>query len=262
MNNATYLSSLFSMEGKVILITGASSGIGSHIAEVMAKAGGRVILAARRIEKIQKRAEEISHQTGREATAIFLDVTDPESIQKVFDTVEERFGVADVVCNNAGLARSGWAIDITEKDWDITMDTNLKGAWRIATESCRRLKKAQKPGSIINTASILGLGVAPVQTSYAVSKAAVIQMTKAMALEFIRYGIRINAVCPGYFKTEINHDYLESSLGQKMLAKTPAKRHGELEELAAAFLMLAGDGSRFISGIALPVDAAHHSQLV
>ena len=257
-----YLRDLFSMEGKTILIAGASSGIGSHIAGAMAKAGGNVVLGARRLDRIRERAEEIKEQTGQRAHAVELDVTDEKSVRAAFAEATSVFDVPTVVCNNAGLARPGFAISTSEEDWDITMDTNLKGMWRVATEAVNRMHDAGKPGSIINTASILGLGVATSQMTYSVSKAAVVQMTKAMAIEFGRFGVRVNCICPGYFKTEINEQFLETEYGQKMLKNTPAKRHGDLEELSSAFLMLAGDGSTFVSGVALPVDAGHNAVLV
>ena len=257
-----YLRDLYSMEGKTILIAGASSGIGSHIAGAMAKAGGNVVLGARRLDRITERAEEIKEMTGRRAHAVELDVTDAKSVKAAFAEASSVFDVPTVVCNNAGLAKPGWALGTTEEDWDITMDTNLKGMWRVATEAVSRMHDSGKGGSIINTASILGLGVAPTQMTYATSKGAVVHMTKAMAIEFGRFGVRVNAICPGYFKTEINDTFLETDYGKEMLAKTPAKRHGDLEELSSAFLMLAGDGATFISGVALPVDAGHSTVLV
>ena len=257
-----YLRDLFSMEGKTILIAGASSGIGSHIAGAMAKAGGNVVLGARRLDRIRERAAEIQEQTGRRAHAVELDVTDQKSIEAAFSEAASVFDVPTVVCNNAGLARPGWAVSTTEEDWDVTMDTNLKGMWRVATVAVNRMRDVGKPGSIINTASILGLGVAPSQMTYSVSKAAVVQMTRALAIEFGRFGVRVNAICPGYFKTEINDQFLETDYGKQMLAATPARRHGNLEELSSAFLMLAGDGATFVSGVALPVDAGHNAVLV
>ena len=184
---------------------------------------------ARRADRIEALAKEIADETGKRTFAVAMDVTDADSVTNAFDAAEEALGTINIVCNNAGLARPNFALQDTEEDWDITMDTNLKGMWRVAREAAKRMMEAGTGGSIINTASILGLGVAPTQTTYCVSKAGVVQMTKALALEWQRFGIRVNALCPGYFKTEINDTYLETEQGQKMVALTPAKRVGKLE---------------------------------
>jgi len=262
MKPAEYLRDLYSMEGKVVLIAGASSGIGSHLAEVFAKAGGSVILGARRAERIEARATEIAEKTGQKAMAVSLDVTDGASVTAAFDAAEASFGTPDVILNNAGVANPKWALEDTEEDFDFVVNTNTKGMWRVAQEAAKRLNAAGKPGSIINTASILGLGVGPQQATYSISKGAVVHMTKALGIEFQRFGVRVNCICPGYFYTEINDKFLDSELGQKMLKVTPAKRAGRLEELASAYLMLAGDGASFINGVALPVDCGHSIKLV
>ncbi|WP_374764673.1 SDR family NAD(P)-dependent oxidoreductase [Yunchengibacter salinarum] len=253
---------MFSLTGKVALVAGASSGIGAQFAGALARAGADVVLGARREDRVKALADEISGETGRRTLAVALDVTDGDSVRAAFDQAQSALGLPDVVCNNAGLAVPEWAVDSTEDAWDITMDTNLKGMWRVATEAARRLRDAGQSGSIINTASILGLGVAPMQMTYAVSKAGVVQMTRAMALEFQRFGIRVNALCPGYFKTEINDTFLDSERGKAMVAKTPAGRVGELHELEAPMLMLASDAASFVTGVALPVDGAHSAALI
>lgn len=259
---ASYLESMFSLEGEVALITGASSGIGAHIAKCLAKAGAKTILGARRTDRIDSLAQEIEAETGRTSIAVALDVTSSDSVKAAFETAVREIGVPTIVCNNAGVGVGKWALDDTEEDYDFTMDTNQKGVWRVAQTAARHLREAGKPGSIINTASILGLGVGPQYTTYATSKAAVVQMTKVMAIEFQRFGVRVNAVCPGYFKTEINDTFLETDHGQEMLKRTPAGREGHLDELATAFLMLASPKSTFTSGVALPVDAGHNVVLV
>jgi len=257
-----YLASMFSLEGQVALVTGASSGIGAHVALVLARAGADVALCARRADRIEDLAATISAETGRKAVALAVDVTDEASVQAGFDAAVAQLGTPTVIANNAGIAKVARALDEAEDDFDMVMNTNLKGAWRVARAAASRMQAAGIGGSIINTASILGLGVSPMQTSYATSKAAVIQMTKVMAHEFQRGGIRVNAVCPGYFITEINSDFLGTEHGAAMLKNTPARRAGELNELATAFLMLASPKSSFTTGIALPVDGAHHSRLV
>ncbi len=261
-NSSEFLNRMFSLEGQVALITGASSGIGAHIAGVFARAGADVVLAARRTDRITDLAAQIADETGRTAHAVAMDVTRTASVTKGFDEAIGAVGVPTIIANNAGIARVAWALEEAEDDFDAVMNTNLKGAWRVANTAARHLQDAGKPGSIINTASILGLGVAPMQTSYATSKAAVIQMTRSMALEFQRFGVRVNAICPGYFVTEINQDFLEGSAGEDMLKRTPAKRAGRLEELDTAFLMFASPRSTFTTGAALTVDAGHHSRLI
>jgi NAD(P)-dependent dehydrogenase (short-subunit alcohol dehydrogenase family) len=256
MSNS-YVNDLFSLEGQVALVAGASSGIGAAVAEGLAKAGADVILGARRVDRIQALADKIATETGRRTFAVALDVTDGDSVTAAFDAAEAEIGTPTVVCNNAGVGVSKWALEDTEEDWDFTIDTNLKGMWRVGTEAARRMVKAGKGGSIINTASILGLGVAARMLTYATSKAGVVQMTKSMALEWLRHGIRVNAICPGYFVTEINDTALETEQGQAMLKSTPARRAGELEELIPPLLMLASPASSFTTGVALPVDGAH-----
>lgn len=252
-----YVNQMFGLDGKVALVAGASSGIGAEFARALARAGADVVLGARRADRIEALAKEIADETGRRTLAVSMDVTDGDSVTKAFADAEAALGTVNIVCNNAGLARPNFALQDTEEDWDITMNTNLKGMWRVAREAAKRMMEAGTGGSIINTASILGLGVAPTQTTYCVSKAGVVQMTKALALEWQRFGIRVNALCPGYFKTEINDEYLETEQGQKMVALTPAKRVGKLEELVPAMLMFACDASGFTTGVALPVDGAH-----
>jgi len=252
-----YVTGLFGLEGHVALVAGASSGIGAAFAMALAKAGADVVVGARRLERVEALGEEIRAVTGQKVLAVALDVTSGESVKAAFDAAEAELGTPTVVCNNAGIGVPKWALEDTEEDWDRTMDTNLKGMWRVGTEAARRMMAAAKGGSIINTASILGLGADRKQLTYATSKAAVVQMTRVMALEWQRSGIRVNSLCPGFFSTEINDFYLESEAGQQMLKGTPARRAGELEELVPPLLMLASPASSFTTGVALPVDGAH-----
>lgn len=258
----SYLDQTFGLSGKVALVAGASSGIGAQFASALARAGATVVLGARRVDRIQSLADQIAADTGAKTLAVALDVTDRASVKAAFDAAEAEFGTVTIVCNNAGIAIPHWALEDTEEDWDKTMNTNLKGMWHVAQEAGQRMVAAGTGGSIINTASILALGVGSTQTTYATSKAGVVQMTRSMAIEWQRFGIRVNAICPGYFKTEINDKYLESEIGQKFLKRSPAKRAGKLEELEPALLMLASDAASFITGVALPVDGAHSVQLV
>ena len=256
-----FVSSLFGLKGHVALVAGASSGIGAEFARALAKAGADVVLGARRLDRVEALAVEIANETGARTLAVALDVTDRKSVEAAFAKAVDVLGAPTIVCNNAGIARPNWALEDSEEDWDATMNTNLKGMWRVAQIAAKLMMENGKGGSIINTASILGLGVGPQQLTYATSKAGVVQMTRAMAIEWQRWGIRVNAICPGYFKTEINDEFLDSEMGQRMLKTSPAKRVGQLPELVPAMLMLASPASSFTTGVALPVDGAHSVRL-
>ena len=238
------------------MVTGASSGLGSAFARWLAGYGARVVVAARRKERLDALVAEI-RDAGGEAVASRLDVTDGNSVAAAFDLAEDAFGTVQILANNAGVADSKPALEVSESDWDFTIDTNLKGAWLVAREAGQRLVAAGLPGSIVNTASILGLRVAPTLSSYSASKAAVVSLTQSLALEWGRAGIRVNALCPGYFVTEMNEAFFETQQGQDYLRGTPAGRNGEIDELEAPFMLLASDAGSFVNGVALPVDGAH-----
>ena len=248
--------SVFDVSGKIALVTGASSGFGAHFAKVLAAHGARVVAAARRMDRLETLVSEIAADGG-EAMAVSLDVTDASSVVAAFDAVEKAFGVVDIVSNNAGIADPKLAVDINEDSWDAVLDTNLKGVWLVAKEAGIRMIAAGKGGSIVNTASILGMRVAISVSSYSASKAAVIQLTKSLALEWCRKGIRVNALCPGYFVTGINAPYFSTAAGKRYIERTPAQRTGEMDEITAPFMLLASDAGSFINGAALPVDGAH-----
>jgi len=247
---------MFDVSGKVALITGASSGFGAHFAKLLAAHGAKVVVAARRTDRLESLVADIK-ANGGQAHAVPLDVTDSISVKTAFDSAEEVFGIVDIVSNNAGVADAKMAVDVDEKSWDFVLDTNLKGMWLVASEAGRRMIAAGRPGCIVNTASILGLRVSISQSSYATSKAAVVQLSKSLALEWTRKNIRVNALCPGYFITELNQDYFASEHGKAYIASTPARRTGELDELSAPFMLLASDAGSFVNGVALPVDGAH-----
>jgi len=246
----------FSLQGRVALVTGASSGLGRHFARVLAGAGARVVVGARRRERLDALVSELADE-GCHALAVNLDVTDSAAIAAAFDAAQAEFGVVDVLINNAGIAWSGPVEQMSDADWEATLDTNVSAVHRVAAEMARRLKAADCPGSIVNIASILGVRVGAGTAAYNASKAAVIQLSKSQALEWARLGIRVNALCPGYFPTEINAGFLDSAEGKAMLRTVPMRRAGQLEELSGALLLLASEAGAFITGVALPVDGGH-----
>ncbi len=247
---------LFSLQGRTALVTGASSGIGRHMAKTLAQAGAHVIVAARRADKLQTLVDEIK-ASGSQASAVSLDVTSADSVKACFDQIEALGLVADVIISNAGTTVAKPALDHTEQDWDDVIDTNLKGCWMVDTEAARRLVKHKKKGSIINISSIIGERVAGAVVAYATSKAGVIQFTKALALEFARYGIRVNAILPGYVVTDLNREFLASEAGKKLELRIPFRRFCQMEDLDGPLLLLASEASQAMTGTTLPVDWGH-----
>lgn len=254
--SAAFDRDMFRLDGKLVLVTGASSGLGRHFACRLASAGAHVALAARRTELLEKIVADITSAGGR-AFAVRLDVTDSGSVRDCFDQIATRAGVPDVLVNNAGLTVTKPILEQDESDWDRVLDTNLKGCWLVGTEAARRMKAENKGGSLINVASILGERVAGGVAPYAISKAGVVQTTKAMALELARYGIRVNALLPGYMATDLNRDFLNSEAGKRLCARIPSRRFGELTDLDGPLLLLASDAGRAMSGTTLAVDGAH-----
>jgi NAD(P)-dependent dehydrogenase (short-subunit alcohol dehydrogenase family) len=245
----------FRLDGRVALVTGASSGLGAHFAPVLAGAGARVALAARRIDKLAPLAARIAAEGG-EARVLALDVTDAASVRACLDALAS-WGVPDVVVNNAGITVTRPLLQQSEEDFDSVLDTNLKGNWLVATEAARRMVAAGRGGSIVNIASILGERVAGGVAPYAISKAAVIQATKAMALELARHRIRVNALLPGYVVTDLNREFLESEAGEKLRSRIPSRRFGELQDLDGPLLLLASDAGAAMTGAAVAVDSGH-----
>ena len=243
------------MQGKTVLVTGASSGLGEHFARVLAAAGAQVAVAARRRDRLESLAAEIVGAGGT-ALAVGMDVTDRESVAAALDEVAADLAVPDVLINNAGIAAGGPALDVTDADWHKVIDTNLEGAWITAQETARRMRD-NGGGNIVNTASILGLRVSAGVAPYAISKAAVIQMTKVLALELARYQIRVNALAPGYIETDLNEDYLNSDAGQTMIKRIPMRRCGRLHDLDGPLLLLASNASAYMTGAVIPVDGGH-----
>ena len=248
---------LFSLAGKVALMTGASSGIGRHLAKTLAAAGAKVIVAARRVDKLEELVKEIEAMGGAQAHAVALDVSNAESVRHCFDQIETLVGAADIIISNAGTTVAKPLLDQTEEDWDQVIDTNLKGVWQVDTEAARRMIKHGKGGSIINVASILGERVAGAVIAYTTSKAGVVQATKAMALELARYKIRVNALLPGYVATDLNSDFLESEAGKKLMSRIPGRRFCQMSDLEGPLMLLASDASLAMTGTTLAVDWGH-----
>ena len=244
---------MFDLKGRTALVTGASGGLGLHFAKVLVRHGAAVVLAARRVDALEQACEDI-RRDGGVAQAVALDVADAPQVRAVVSAIDP---VPDILVNNAGLSGAAAALDLSEDEWDRVLDTNLKGAFQVAQAFARRLREAEKPGSIVNIASILGLRVAGGVPAYAASKAGLIQLTKALALEWARYGIRVNALCPGYIATDINRDFFETEAGHALIRRIPQRRLGRPEDLDGALLLLASDAGRYMTGAALSVDGGH-----
>jgi NAD(P)-dependent dehydrogenase (short-subunit alcohol dehydrogenase family) len=247
---------VFEIDGKHVLVTGGSSGFGRHFARFLASKGARVTLAARRAEALAAEVAEISGSGGR-AQSVVLDVTIADRIGEALARAEAKFGPIHAVVNNAGVTATRPALDQDERAWDSVVDTNLKGVWLVAQAVARRMIDNKVKGSIVNIASILGLRVTGALAPYAVSKAGVIQMTKALALEWARYGIRVNALAPGYFATELNDGFFESENGKALIRRVPQRRLGELDELDGPLLLLLSDAGSFMTGSVVVVDGGH-----
>jgi len=240
------------LDGKRAIVTGASSGFGAHFAQLLASAGAEVVLAARRTDKLQSLADSLRAQSAQ-VSAVALDVSSKDSVQACF----EQTGPCDIVVNNAGVTVTRAMLDQTEDDWDIVIDTNLKGGWFVATEAARRLIDAKRGGSIVNIGSVLGERVAAGVAPYAISKAGVVQATKVMALELARYQIRVNALLPGYVVTDLNRDFLESEPGQKLRMRIPTREFVQITDLNAPLLMLVSDAGAGMTGACIAVDRGH-----
>lgn len=243
----------FDLSGKVALITGASSGLGKHFAKTLSSNGAKTILAARRVEKMEKLQSELEN----DSFIVNLDVTSKESVNSLKEEIENTIGQLDIVINNAGISDPVRFKDISEDSWLSILETNLNGAFRIAKMATDIMLKNKDGGSIINIASILAERVGLNLASYASAKAALVQLTKSMALELARSNIRVNALAPGYILTEINQDFFDTEEGQGYVSKIPMKRLGLESELDGALLLLASDASSFMTGSVITVDGGH-----
>ena len=244
---------IFDLTGKVALITGASSGLGRHFSKTLSEAGATVILSARRVDNLKELQSELEGNSH----VFSLDVTSNESVENLFQEVKNEFGSADILINNAGVNDTRKFKDLDEESWNFVLETNLNGAFRVAKSFTGLLLEQNKPGSVVNIASILGLRVGLNLTSYAAAKAGLVQLTKSMALELARSGIRVNAIAPGYILTEINNDFFKTEEGQNYIKSIPMNRLGLESELDGLLLLLASDASSFMTGSIIPVDGGH-----
>jgi NAD(P)-dependent dehydrogenase (short-subunit alcohol dehydrogenase family) len=239
------------LTGRRALVTGASSGLGAHFARVMAREGAAVTIGARRVDRLEDLAGRIAGEGGM-AEPVALDVTDPASVAAAFD-----LAAFDIVINNAGVTVDGPALETTQADWGRVIDTDLTGVFCVAQAAAARMVAEGNGGSIVNIASILGLRVAGNLSAYATAKAGVVQMTKSLALEWARYGIRVNALCPGYIETDLNRDFFASDAGKALIKRVPQRRLGQMSDLDGPLLLLASDDSAFMTGTEIVVDGGH-----
>ncbi|MDX2154953.1 MAG: glucose 1-dehydrogenase [Hyphomicrobiaceae bacterium] len=256
MTTGTGSSEMFRLDGEVALVTGASSGLGHHFAGVLAKSGARVVLAARRTDRLESLAGRIEAEGGH-ALAVPLDVRDPASVRAAFDQAEAAFGTVTVLVNNAGVTDPAFLTRMTEQQWRGVLDVNLDGVFRVGQEAARRMVTAGRGGSIVNIASIVGLGAIKTLSAYAASKAAVLALTRNWALELARDKVRVNAIAPGYIATELNDEFWETDAGKRMIAHVPMRRLGRLQELDGPLLLLASRAGSFMTGSTLVVDGGH-----
>jgi 3-oxoacyl-[acyl-carrier protein] reductase len=244
---------LFNLTGRVALVTGASSGLGVRFAHVLAAEGASVVLVARRAERLSAVQTAIERAGGR-AIAVAADVLDRAAMTQAFEQAEHAFGCVTILVNNAGVAHGSRAVELPEEEWRRVIGTNLDAVFFWAQEAARRMLAAGEPGAIINIASVLGLGVAKGTVAYAVAKSGVIQLTKALGLELAFKGIRVNAIAPGWFVTDLNRDYLTGAQGAALKREIPAGRFGEEGDLDGAILLLASDAGRYMTGATIVVD--------
>lgn len=246
------MSKLFDLSGKVALVTGASSGLGAHFAHCLGAAGASIVLAARRADRLASLQAELGGK-GVKATAVDLDVQSGASITAALEAA----GPLDIVVNNAGISIVKPAIDMPEADWDSVVDTNLRGAWLVAQGAAKRWVAERRPGSIVNIASILGLRTIGQVAPYNASKAGLIHLTRALAMEWARHDIRVNAICPGYIETEMNSPFWKTPAGERLIERIPQRRIGQPGHLDGALLLLASEAGTFMTGSIVTVDGGH-----
>src|SRR5580692_7705337 len=246
----------FSVADQVALVTGASSGIGLHLAEILALAGAKVALAARRTDRLEQACAAI-RERGGVCLSVALDVTSGDSIAAALDTVETGLGPLSVLVNNAGVVVSKPFFEHTEEDWDHVVDTNLKGAWLMARDFAHRLVELKRPGRIINISSVLAFRTIGRVPAYCAAKAGLTHLTHVLAMELARYGILVNALAPGYVETDFNRAFFQTEAGKALIGRIPLKRLGQAPDLDGALLFLASPASAYVTGAVLSVDGGH-----
>ena len=244
---------LFDLKGRVALVTGASSGLGVRFAEVLAANGAKVVLVARRADRLDTVKQKIE-AAGGQAIAAEADVLDRAAMMRAFDEAETAFGTVTILVNNAGVAHANRAVELPAEEWRRVLGTNLDAVFFWAQEAARRMLAAKQGGAIVNIASVLGFGVSKGTAAYAVAKAGIVQLTRALGLELAFRGIRVNAIAPGWIVTDLNRDYLLSEHGTTLKREIPVGRFGEERDLDGALLLLASDAGRYIAGTTIVVD--------
>ncbi len=256
MSDAAMALPSFDISGQVALVTGASSGIGRHVAAMLAAAGAKVALAARREDRLAGLAREIEGRGG-ECLPIACDVTQQDSVAACIAAAEAQLGPLSILVNNAGVVVSKPLFEHTEADWDYVVDTNLKGAWLMAREFAHHLVGLKRPGRIINISSILASRTIGQVPAYCAAKAGLTHLTHVLAMELARYGILVNALAPGYIETDFNREYFQGEAGKRLIGRIPLKRIGQAPDLDGALLFLASPASAYVTGAVLAVDGGH-----
>jgi NAD(P)-dependent dehydrogenase (short-subunit alcohol dehydrogenase family) len=251
---------MFNLKGRVALVTGASSGLGTQFARALADNGAAVALVARRADRLKALKDDIEGKSGK-AVAIEADVTDRVAMARAFDVAEKAFGTVTILVNNAGIAHGGRAVEMPPEEWRKVLSTNLDAVFFWAQEGARRMLAAKKQGAVVNIASVLGLAVSKGAVAYAAAKAGVVQVTKALAVELAFKGIRVNAIAPGWFVTEMNDDYLSSEAGSAIKREIPMGRFGNPGDLDGALLLLVSDAGSYITGATVVVDGGQVVQI-
>jgi NAD(P)-dependent dehydrogenase (short-subunit alcohol dehydrogenase family) len=250
------MSKIFDLSGKVAIVTGASSGLGLHFARTLAASGAAVAVTARRRERLESLVAELQGAGGK-AAAVAMDVTSSDSIRTGYDAAEAALGPIDIVVNNAGISIVKPALDMPESDWDEVVNTNLRGAWIVAQTAARRMVAVKRSGRIINIGSILGIRTVGQVGPYNAAKAGLLHLTQALAMEWARYGIQVNAISPGYIETEMNEAFWQTPAGKRLIDRIPQRRLGKPSSLDGPLLLLASDAGAFMTGANIVVDGGH-----
>jgi NAD(P)-dependent dehydrogenase (short-subunit alcohol dehydrogenase family) len=246
----------FDLAGEVALVTGASSGIGRHLAELLATAGAKVALAARRVDRLAEVARDIAREGGK-SLPIACDVTRSDSVAAAVAKAETELGPLTILVNNAGVVVSKPLFEHTEADWDHVVDTNLKGAWLAARDFAHHLVGLKRPGRIINISSVLASRTIGRVPAYSAAKAGLTHLTHVLAMELARYGILVNAIAPGYVETDFNRAFFQTEAGKALISRIPLKRLGQTDDLDGALLFLASPASAYVTGAVVSVDGGH-----